>query len=248
MIPVVVIAGGLATRLRPFIDNIPKSLVPINGLPFVLHQLQLFEVKGITHVHFCLGYLGQLVVNLIDKSSYKSTMNITYSFDGKKLMGTGGAIKNALTYLPEVFFVTYGDSYLDVDFKEIQNLFFSVKTDNEGLMTIYKNNNMHDVSNVVFKENKIKTYSKKQLSEEMEYIDYGLGILQKNHFFCPDFDTSFDLAKIYEKLTNEGKLIGFEMQQRFYEIGSLQGIDELSNFLNKKNYEHIFKTTFSRGS
>ncbi|MCX6253821.1 MAG: sugar phosphate nucleotidyltransferase [Bacteroidia bacterium] len=234
MLSIVVLAGGLANRLRPITETLPKSLFPIHGLPFVLHQLHLFNKKGITHVHFCLGYLGQLVVNLIDRSSYKSAMNITYSFDGEKLLGTGGAIKNALSYLPEFFFVTYGDSYLDADFKEIQDVFFSVNTGNEGLITIYKNNNKYDVSNVVFKDNKIKTYSKKQLTAEMEYIDYGLGILQKKHFLCPDYDTSFDLAQIYEKLSYEGKLIGFEMQQRFYEIGSFQGIDELSNFLNKK--------------
>lgn len=232
MIPIVIVAGGLATRLKPVIENIPKSLVPINGRPFVLHQLKLFEEKGIIDVHFCLGYLGQLVIDLIDKSSFKSTMNISYSFDGEKLLGTGGAIKKALSYLAEVFFVTYGDSYLDTNYQLVQNAYYN--SENEGLMTVYKNNNLYDVSNVIFQHDKVVAYSKKRLIPEMEYIDYGLGVLQKKHFLCPEYDFCFDLAEIYEKLAMEGKLTGYLMQERFFEIGSLQGIDDLSKFFKQK--------------
>jgi NDP-sugar pyrophosphorylase family protein len=120
MLPIVVLAGGLATRLRPVTETIPKSLLEINGEPFVFHQLQLFIEKKVTHVHFCLGFLGEQVESVVRQSGFFKQMHITFSYDGNKLLGTGGAIVNAFHQLPETFFVTYGDSYLDIDYEQVQ--------------------------------------------------------------------------------------------------------------------------------
>jgi len=229
MLPIVVLAGGLASRLWPMTESLPKSLLPIHGSPFVLHQLNLFKEQRITHVHYCLGHLGELIIDVIKNWKGINDVQITYSFDGEILLGTGGAINRALPYLPDVFFITYGDSYLNTDYKAIQNAFY--QNNKEGLMTVFKNDNKFDKSNVVFINHEIQKYSKKQFASNMEYIDYGLGILQKKHFQSYNKDTKFDLAEIYEDLANSGKLLGFEIKERFYEIGSFQGIHELTNFL-----------------
>jgi len=232
--PIVVLAGGLATRLRPLIDKIPKSLVSINGTPFVIHQLELFLHHGINNVHFCLGHLGEMVKEVIEGSKFPDIMEITYSFDGKKPLGTGGAIINAFFTLPETFFITYGDSFLDIDYKAIESYFLNSVYDDCGLMTVYKNANKYDTSNVIFENKCLVSYSKKTLNSSMEYIDYGLGILRKNHFQLYPVSTYLDLSEVYESLSLQGNLIGFESYERFFEIGSIKGIEDFTNYLNSK--------------
>lgn len=235
-LPIVVLAGGLATRLRPITEKIPKSLIAVNKVPFILHQLSLFQRNRINRVHFCLGHLGEMVQKVIEDSVFPSKMDITYSYDGKKLLGTGGAINVALELLPDSFFVTYGDSYLNIDYQNIEDLFLSLEKKNSGLMTVYKNSSNYDTSNVVYKNKRILLYSKKQVLDNMEYIDYGIGILRKEHFDGFHKETLFDLSEIYEKLAQDGSLIGYESMERFYEIGSISGINDLSRHLNSKHW------------
>lgn len=234
MLPVVVLAGGLATRLRQITEKIPKSLISINDIPFVLHQLNLFQQNEINHVHFCLGHLGKMVENVVDGSIFSKTMRITYSYDGETLLGTGGAIRKALPFLPDTFFVTYGDSFLNIDYQDIESRFFESVQKDFGLMTIYKNSNHFDTSNVIFQDSKIIFYSKKKLSTNMEYIDFGLGILRKSHFNTFEIYKTFDISEIYENLSLNSLLLNYEVSKRFYEIGSIKGIEDLTNYLKTK--------------
>lgn len=232
MLPIIVLAGGLATRLRPITETIPKALIPINKVPFVLHQLDLFQKRGFSDVHFCLGYLGNMVEDIVLDSKFVDSMNIRFSYDGDKLLGTGGAIRKILDQLTNDFFVTYGDSYLDIEYKEVDS-FFKANRQNEktALMTVFKNHNKWDTSNVIFKKNKVVLYSKKNKDPEMQYIDYGLGILTKKDFVSYKEGSIFDLADIYEGLSVNSNLLGMPMKQRFYEIGSFDGINDISNYL-----------------
>lgn len=232
MIQIVVLAGGLATRLRPITEKIPKSLININDEPFVIHQLRLFQSRGIKDVHFCLGYLGEMVIEVVQANHWD--MNITFSFDGEKLLGTGGAIKNSLKYLSDPFFITYGDSYLDIEYSHV-NAFYNIHKDGgkKGLMTVFHNDGQWDTSNVIYENNEIQIYSKKYKSEQMRYIDFGLGILTKKHFDPYSSGVYFDLSEIYEIAASNKTLLGYEVHNRFYEIGSFSGIQELSHYLTK---------------
>ena len=231
---VVILAGGLATRLRPITKNTPKSLILINNVPFVLHQLKLLFSNGIRNIHFCLGYLGEEIENIVKKSSFSKEMRITYSYDGKKLLGTGGAINNSLDFIiSDEFLIIYGDSYLDVNYKSVLSFFLKKSNHLNGLMTVYKNENKFDKSNIVFKKNVITHYSKIDRFNEMNYIDFGLGILRKSHFDLFPNNQNFDLSDLYQNLVKEKELLGFEVFNRFYEIGSINGINDLSKYLNK---------------
>jgi NDP-sugar pyrophosphorylase family protein len=158
-------------------------------------------------------------------------MNVNYSYDGEKLLGTGGAIKNAERYLDETFFVLYGDSYLDIDYKAVSETYKLRRK--EGLMTIYKNENRWDSSNVVYKNRELLKYSKLDKSPDMNYIDYGLGILAKNSLSSIKQGAVCDLAEIYENLSVKNQLAGFEVFHRFYEIGSKEGLAELNALLGE---------------
>ena len=230
---VLILAGGLGTRLGKLTEFIPKSMVQINNKPFFYHQLNLLKKRGVKNIHFCLGHHSDILMNSIKKTIFYKDLNISFSNDGKKLLGTGGAVKNAFEYITDEFFVMYGDSYLDVDLKNILRFFKKNKNNQEGLMTVFKNNKKYDTSNVIFKNNYVINYSKVNLLDEMNYIDYGLGILNKKHFKNFKNNQPFDLSILYENLCIQSSLIGFEVNTRFYEVGSLEGIKDLSNYLNK---------------
>ena len=229
---VVILAGGLGTRLGKLTKNLPKSMISVNQKPFFYHQLNLLESKGVKNIHFCLGHYSDILKKSIMNSIFYNKLNVTFSFDGEKLLGTGGAIKNAFQFITDEFFVMYGDSYLDVDLKMINSFYKMNKKNGDGLMTIFKNNKKYDTSNVVYKNNYVSNYSKKKIVDEMNYIDYGIGILTKEHFLTYD-NNPFDLSILYEKLSKKSRLIGYEVKNRFYEVGSIDDIKNLSKYLIK---------------
>jgi NDP-sugar pyrophosphorylase family protein len=222
-IPVAILAGGLATRLRPVTEKIPKALVPIAGRPFLARQLELLHSQGIRHAVLCVGYLGEMIQRDFGNEAFG--VKLDYSFDGAKLLGTGGAIKRAMPMLGSEFFVLYGDSYLPIEYKPVADLFHA--SGKLGCMTVYHNEGRYDTSNVIFGENEIKVYDKKSRVPEMKHIDYGLSLFKATVFDGFPSDQVFDLADVMTRLVREKQLAGFEVHQRFYEIGSHSGIAEL---------------------
>ena len=177
--PVAILAGGLATRLRPITEKIPKALVPVAGRPFLEHQLHSLRDQGIRRVVLCLGYLGEMVRQEIGPGRAFG-LDIAYSFDGPTLLGTAGAIRQALPLLGEEFFVLYGDSYLRVDYHAALCAFRA--SQKPALMTVFRNRDQWDTSNVWFEDGQIRMYSKKDRVPEMHYIDYGLSLFRSSVF------------------------------------------------------------------
>lgn len=233
-LPIAILAGGLATRLRPLTEKIPKALVDINGEPFIAHQLRLLNKAGLTDVVICAWYHGELIQEFVGDGSHFG-LKVKYSFDGKNPLGTGGALLKALPYLGNIFFVLYGDSYLPCDYIAIENAYRS--SQKKGLMTVYHNVNQGDISNVEFTDGQILIYDKRKSLPQMEYIDYGLGILNQSAFKPYPFGHPFDLAELYQYLLSTGQLAGYEVSERFYEVGSYKGIHEMEAYLNNRNKE-----------
>ena len=228
---VLILCGGLATRLQPITKTIPKSLVMVNNKPMLQYQLDMLQKQGIRHVVLCVGYLGEMIQDTFG-DKYRDIL-LEYSFDGPKLIGTGGAIKKAYSKLSDTFFVLYGDSYLPVEYKPILEYFHT--TNKEGLMTLFKNDNLYDTSNVVFKNNQIICYDKKNKITDMNYIDYGLSIFNVSVFKTYPADCSFDLSQVMVNLVNNKQLAGYEVFNRFYEMGSINGLNELELYLKNQS-------------
>jgi N-acetyl-alpha-D-muramate 1-phosphate uridylyltransferase len=228
--PVVILAGGLSTRLRPLTEKIPKALVDVAGKPFILRQLQYLHKQDIKSVVLCLGHLGEQVEALVGDGSNMG-LEVRYSWDGPCLLGTGGALKKALPLLGEIFFVYYGDSYLPINFKAVERTFVAIGK--PALMTVLKNNNQWDKSNVSFYDGCVVEYNKRAPKPEMSYIDYGLGILSSSFFENVQVDQPFDLADIYHELSVKGLLAGHEVFERFYEIGSPKGLIETTRYFRE---------------
>ncbi len=230
MLPVVILAGGLATRMKPITEKIPKSLIEVNGKPFILHQLDYLKSQGIQNIVLCIGHLGHMIESLIGDGKALG-LNIQYSLDGDKLLGTGGAIKKALPLLSKDFFVLYGDSFLPIDYKNVEDAYVSSKKN--ALITVIKNNNQWDKSNVEFATGTLIEYNKYHPNQRMHYIDYGLSILNQSIFDAYLENESFDLSDLYHTLSLHNHLAGFETFERFYEIGSQDGLKETEIYLSK---------------
>ena len=228
MLTVAILAGGLATRLRPITETVPKSLLEVNGEPFVAHQLRLLQSKGIRRVVLCVGYLGDLIQSAIGDGAALG-LQVDYSFDGPALLGTAGAIRKALPRLGNPFFVMYGDSYLPCDYAAIARKFeFAAAL---GMMTVFRNEGKWDTSNVEFEAGKILAYSKTNRTPRMRYIDYGLGVFRAQAFNNLPAAKACGLAELYADLLHRGQLAAFEVHERFYEIGSPAGLQETAEFL-----------------
>ena len=227
-VPVALLAGGLATRLHPITRTIPKALVEVAGRPFVEHQVALLHRNGIRRVVLCVGFLGEEIqAHLGDGSRFG--MELAYSFDGARLLGTGGALRRALPLLGDRFWVLYGDSYMDIDYAAVFADFH--RQGLLGLMTVLHNKNQWDTSNVLFRDGRIRRYSKRELCPEMTHIDYGVSLLCRSALERLQPNQVCDLADLYGSLVAEGQMAGHEVTQRFYEIGSPRGLEETRAYL-----------------
>jgi MurNAc alpha-1-phosphate uridylyltransferase len=229
MLPVAILAGGLATRLGPLTDRVPKALLSIAGRPFIFHQLRLLKNQGIDRVVLCVGHLGEQIKVAVGDGRNLG-LAIQYSFDGNELLGTGGALKKALPLLGNHFFVLNGDSYLPCSFARIQSAFESMRR--PALMTVLRNDGRWDKSNILLKNGELIEYDKKSPRLDMLHIDFGLSVLSNDVFSKHCESNAIDLADICRELSKSGQLAAIEVFERFYEIGSLQGIRDTEEFLS----------------
>jgi NDP-sugar pyrophosphorylase family protein len=234
MLPVAILAGGYATRLGSLTAETPKCLLEIHGRPFVDWQLELLIKNGYSDFVFCVSYKSEAVQEYLGDGSDKG-VNIQYSLDGITQLGTGGAIQKALPKLGEAFGVLYGDSYLPMNYSVVEQDFLNSRF--QALMTVYKNENQFDSSNVEFVDGKLINYEKGLRKTSMNYIDYGVTFFRETAFRPWADQSSFDLAEVCHQLSTRGELFGFEVSERFYEIGSLQGIHEFSRYLREATNE-----------
>jgi N-acetyl-alpha-D-muramate 1-phosphate uridylyltransferase len=220
--PLALLAGGLATRLRPITESTPKSLIPVAGEPFLARQLRRLQAGGLREVVLCIGHLGSQIENFAGDGS-QFGLSIAYSRDGACPLGTGGALRAALPLLGPRFLVMYGDSWLTQPIEAVWRAF--CESGKSALMTVFRNENRWDASNVEYRRGAIVRYDKNRPSPAMHHIDYGLEALDAEVIARWDGPT-FDLSAVWSGLAARGLLAGFEAASRFYEIGSVPGLRE----------------------
>jgi NDP-sugar pyrophosphorylase family protein len=226
---VAILAGGLATRLRPLTERIPKSLVPVAGRPFLAHQLELLRKQGVTRAVLCVGHLGDQIETAFGAGGAFG-LELSYSYDGPMLAGTAGALRRALPLLGRDFFTLYGDSYLDVDYRAV----WAAYQQHQGLalMTVLPQERATEPANAWYESGRIRAYSKRAHQPEMRHVDYGLGLFSAE--VLRESGETADLADLQSRLAREGRLAGYEVTQRYYEIGSHQGLADLESRLQAR--------------
>ena len=220
---VVILAGGLGTRLRPLTERIPKCLAPVNGRPFLEYQLEMLGRRGVRDVVLCVGYLADQVLEYFG-DGLRLGVHIQYSWERDGLRGTAGALKNAEPLLAPEFFVTYGDSYLLLDYRDIMRRFRDGGA--LGMMVVYRNFDRLEQSNVILEDGRVAAYDKHTRLPGMVYVNAGLSVLRRRALrLVPEAEAVAE-DELYRALIARGELAACETQQRFYEIGSRAGLEE----------------------
>ncbi len=229
---IAVLAGGLARRLGEHAASKPKALIDVAGAPFLDHQLQGLRQQGVVDVVLCLGRFGDLIQTHVGDGS-RFGMRVKYSQDGDKLLGTGGAVLKALPSLTDPFFVTYGDTLLDMSYRNALQA-FNAEPGALGLMTVLRNEDRWDTSNVQLANGTIARYEKASSDKSgLNYIDYGLSLFKREAFKGFAAGEVFDLSEVFQRLIATNQLVGFEVTNRFYEIGTPGSLKETAQFLAK---------------
>jgi NDP-sugar pyrophosphorylase family protein len=231
LLPVAILAGGLPTRLRPPTDRVPKSLLTLAGRPFIFHQLDLLREQGVGRVVLCLGHLGEQIRTAVE-ASLAPGLAVSYSFDGARLLGTGGALRQALPLLGEEWFVLNGDAYLPCSLQQLQAAYRAARR--SALMAVMRNDNRWDRSNVLFNDGRLLAYDKRAPRPDMSHIDFGVSVLSRTVFAPYGHADILDLADIFHDLSLRDELAAFELVERFYEIGSVQGLKDTEEFLLRR--------------
>ena len=226
-----VLAGGLGTRMRPCTESCPKTMLPVAGRPFAEHQLEFLIRGGVTDVVYLIGYRGETIRDHFGDGS-KWSVRIRYVDEGTTLRGTGGALRLALrrSVLAPSFLLIYGDSFTPIDIRGVWAAFEGSSM--PALMTVLRNRERWDRSNVVYEEGRIVIYDKTRQSPQMHHIDYGLSALRREvvEQMIPDTIPA-DLSAVFHRLSLEGRLAGFEATERFYEIGSPAGLQDFESYV-----------------
>ena len=220
----VILAGGLGTRLRPLTQALPKVLVPVDGKPFLHHQIELLKAHDIRDIVLCVGHRADQIRACFGEGN-RLGVRIRYSEERGMLLGTAGALKNAEPLLEDDFFLLYGDSYLPVDYGEVMR-YFRNSDSGLALMVVYRNADRYERSNVIVRDGRVAVYDKEGRTPAMEYINYGLSVLRKEALGLVPAGRPFSQEELYRLLIERGELLAWETKRRFYEIGSRQGLAE----------------------
>ncbi|QDO99617.1 nucleotidyl transferase [Ferrovibrio terrae] len=232
MPPLILLAGGLATRMRPLTEKVPKALLDVGGEPFIAHQLRLLAGEGIDRVVICTGYLGEMIEDFVGDGA-RFGIRVSYSPDGPALLGTGGALVRALPQVEDLFLVMYGDSYLPCAFAPIVEAFRTSEA--LGVMTVFRNEGRWEKSNVEFDGAMLHRYDKFNPTPAMSHVDYGLSGFRREAFSGYADTAPFDLYVVFADLVQRKMLMGYEVSERFYEIGSQQGLAETDIYLRSQS-------------
>lgn len=231
----VVLAGGLATRMRPATERLPKWLIPVAGRPFAEWQLEWLASQGVDRVLAAIGYRGEQIKNHLGDGQ-QFGVHITYSTDGPELLGTGGALRLAAGrgLLDERFLIMYGDSYLAVDVAAVWKP--RAMSGHAALMTVYEDRAEEAANNVCYRSGEVVAYSKTPAAGDpgdatLRHTDYGLSVFNRTTIEALPRHTVIDLADVFEDLAAAGALAGYEVAERFHEVGSPGGLADLERLL-----------------
>jgi NDP-sugar pyrophosphorylase family protein len=213
--------------MLPLTETCPKTLLPVRGRPFAWHQVHWLAAQGISEVVYSIGHQGDMIRRYWAEES-PPVPSIRYVDEGESLRGTAGALRLARDegVLDESFFVIYGDSFLPVEFGPVWRAFQA--SHQPALMTVLRNEGRWDRSNVIYQPGRVMLYDK-AAAPGMQYIDYGLSCLRRDLFDVP---TPADLATLFHDLSLQGRLGGFQVHERFYEIGSPEGLRDFEQYLD----------------
>ncbi len=214
----IILAGGMGTRLKTIISDLPKPMAPIMNVPFLTYQLNYLKHFGIKKVIFSVGYLSEKIIAHYNQSF--ENISIEYSIE-KNPLGTGGGIRMAMSNLNEdLVLILNGDSFFDLDLEQFYNLHLEQKS--EFSLALRYVNNSERYGNIEFNSsNQITSFIEKNQLNQSGYINAGVYILSKKLYLQntkPNINFSIE-KDFFEKQLNKLIIKGFEFKDYFIDIG-----------------------------
>jgi NDP-sugar pyrophosphorylase family protein len=230
MLSVAVLCGGKGTRIAAVAGDLPKALVPVLGIPFVQHQLAWLRAAGLTDIVLLTGFRGEQIEAVIGDGSAFG-VRVRYRHDGETLRGTGGAVQRALPLLGDCFLAIYGDSLLQADPAAVGA---AIEPEDDGVMAVFRNDDRLLPSNVVLDGTRVTSYNKQARPGTMTHIDYGINAFRARAFEGVPDDRPVDLGEVHQRMIDRRALRAFPVTERWYEIGSPEGLAETTAFLRER--------------
>jgi D-glycero-alpha-D-manno-heptose 1-phosphate guanylyltransferase len=211
----IILAGGLGTRLRTAVPDLPKCMAPVAGKPFLHYVVKHFQTEGVEKFIFSLGYMHEIILDFLYKN-YPSSQ-IDYVIEEEPL-GTGGAIRLACEKATgQHVLVTNGDTLFRIDAGSLAEFHLQQKADCTLCLKPMKNFDRYGL--VEIDNNTIVSFREKQYYDE-GLINGGIYALEINHFIKKDWPLKFSFEKDYlEKFCSEGKVYGQVQDEYFIDIG-----------------------------
>jgi MurNAc alpha-1-phosphate uridylyltransferase len=231
-VQVAILAGGLATRILPRTLTVPKSMLEVAGRPFVDWQLEKLAARGFDDVVMCVSHLGDVIRAHVGDGG-RFGLRVRYSDEGPSLLGTGGALRAALPLLDATILVTYGDSYLPFDYAApVRDL--EAHDDCDGVMSVFANHGKWDASNVATDGAWILRYEKGATDAALDHIDYGATALRRDVIAAIPSGEKYGFDVVQRSLTERHRMRAHVAHERFFEIGSHEGLATLDEHLKSK--------------
>jgi len=227
MVPVAILCGGKGTRIASIAGDLPKALLSVAGEPFLAHQLRWLRAAGATDVVLLTGYRGE-AIRAYAGDGGAFGLHLGYSQDGDAPRGTAGAVKRALPLLGEAFLTVYGDALLNADLQAVD---VALASPYDGVMTVFRNEDRGLPSNVAVDGERVREYDKEAAAGTMTHIDYGINAFRADVFADVSDDRPVDLAEVHRAMIARGTLRAFPVSERWYEIGSPEGLAETERFI-----------------
>ncbi|MEK6772699.1 MAG: sugar phosphate nucleotidyltransferase [Bdellovibrionota bacterium] len=243
-VPLLILAGGKATRLKDLSVNTPKYLMPITDpksldkekvQTFADFHLKWAYEQGFRRIFLSVGHLAEAIKEYC-KDGSKWSLNISYLDDGSSPKGTGGAIALSLSHNFDYLAITYGDTMLTLNAGELFDHLLTTQNRNQnikGLMTIYPLNIEGHIANASY-DNGLARYSKKEPNPDWKHIDYGFLFLQRDLVEGLPSSRPLDLAEPLADFCSKNKILAHICKERFWEIGSLESLQEFQNRFSNK--------------
>jgi D-glycero-alpha-D-manno-heptose 1-phosphate guanylyltransferase len=218
MTTAVILAGGLGTRLRSVVPNMPKPMAKIGERPFLEYLMDYWINQGVTQFVLSVGYKSRIIIDHFG-SKYKK-IPITYAEEIEPL-GTGGALILAAQGLNKPFLLLNGDTYFEVSFKELN--FFHQHNQSDWTIALFKANEPDRYGGITLDANSNISHLKTAKSQSGEFANGGVYLINPMILDCSLFEPgkkySLEDEVLPVLITGKKKIMGFKQSGRFLDIG-----------------------------
>lgn len=231
----IILAGGMGTRLRSVVSDVPKCMAPVAGKPFLYYLFTTLIESGFTHIILSLGYKHEVIEKWIASSSFPIAIS---SVTEDTPLGTGGAVKLALSHAnEEEIFILNGDTFFEVDFMDMLALHKKNRSAATLALKEMRQFDRYGVVDIEVPSNRILRFHEK-LYCESGLINGGIYLINRREL--DGYPAKFSLEKdFFEKQVSSSTLSGYISNGYFIDIGIPEDYERAQTDFKDEKYKTL---------